>query len=82
MRCFRSCVLIQCAVLAVVIVEAAELKGGIANRADQTEHLLTASLFDASAIHARINVEKNSHATSTPLADLFVVFGQHGDADL
>ena len=42
----------------------------------------TVALLDASAVHAGIDVEKNSHAAAAPLADLFVVFGQDGNADL
>src|SRR5215469_3795665 len=82
MCCFRSCAFIQSTVVTVVIMQAAELQSGIANCADQTENFLTAFLFDASAIHAGIDVEKNSQAAPIPLENLFLVLGQHGNADL
>src|SRR6266702_773597 len=74
--------LFQSAILAVVVVQAAELQAVGANRAGQRENFVTFALLDASAVHAGIYVEKNSRAAAAPLPHLFFVLGQGGNAHL
>ena len=82
MRHLGPFALFQFSVLAVVVVQTAELQAAGANRARQRENFATLALLDAGAVHARIYVEKNSHAAAAPLPHLFFVLGQDGNAHL
>src|ERR1700736_5143011 len=79
LRAFR---LGEAGVLAVIVMEAAELEAGSGYGARQGDDLLRVALVDAGAIHARIDVEENPYAACAPLLELLFVFGQGGDADV
>src|SRR6266446_7574296 len=72
--------LFQFSVLAVVVVQTAELQAAGANRARQRDDFAALALLDASAVHAGIYVEKNPSAAAAPLPHLFFVLGQDGNA--
>ena len=70
------------AVLAIVIMQAPEVQIVGGDGARQREYLVRVVLVDAGAIHAGIDVQKNSHAAAAPLVDLVFVFGKDGNGDL
>src|SRR5271165_1561755 len=80
MRLPRSLAFRQAAVLAVIIMQPAERKAGIDNRARQRNYSFTLVLLNASSIHARIDVEKNSDAAAAPLPHLLLALGQNRNA--
>ena len=76
-RCFA---ISHTTVLSVIVVQSAELQAGMGNGARQRDNFVTLALLDAGAIHARIDVEKNSHAAGAPLPHLLLVLRQRGNA--
>jgi len=82
MRGCSSFALVQPAVLAVVVVQAAEFQSHISNSAHQPDNFVSVTWFDACAIHPRIYIEKDADRAALPLQHLFFVLGQHGNTDL
>src|SRR6202041_1486565 len=68
------------AVLAVIVVQPAELESGIGYSARQADNFSGLALLDPGAIHARIYIEENSHPAAAPLTHLLVILGQNGNA--
>src|SRR5215831_6470302 len=73
---------IQPAILAVVIVQAADLQPGISDLPYELDNLVFVALLDSCAIHAGINVEKDTNPAAMPLPHLSFVLGEDGDADV
>ncbi len=61
-------------------MQAAELQSQSGNRARQLDNHVAVGLLDAGAIHAGIDIEKNSHPAAAPLPHLFFVLGQSRNA--
>ena len=67
-------------VLAVIVVQPAELESCIGYSARQPDNFSGLALLDPGAIHARIYIEENSHPAAAPLTHLLVILGQNGNA--
>src|SRR5690242_18401349 len=81
-RSRSSLAFVQPAIVAVVVVEAAEIQPGIPYRTNKLKNLVAMTLLNSRAIHARIDVEKHSDRTALPLQNLLLILGQNRDAHM
>src|ERR1700748_464382 len=73
--------LLESAILAVIVVQAAKLEseiGGVPDRAYDRFYLIR---FDAGSVHARIEIEKNADGAANPLPQLFPFLDQNRNAN-
>ena len=82
MRRFSPFGLIQPAILAVIVVQPAELQPRVFHRSYEPKHFVLLSLFDSGAIHAGIYVDEDADRGASPLPHLFFILGQYGNADV
>src|SRR5258708_28888188 len=71
--------LCDAAVLAVVIMKTSEVQAIRGDLVHQGDNLFCVILVDAGAVHAGINIQKNSDPAAAPLPDLLCTFGQDGN---
>ena len=82
MRGCSALVHVEGAVMPVVIVQTPEREAGVPDGAHQLDCFIGLAWLDTGAVHSGIDVEKNSEAAAAPLAHLFFVFHQHGNAHI
>src|SRR5258707_6808565 len=67
------------AVLTVVIMKTSEVQAIRGDLVYKGNNLFYVILLDTGAVHAGINIQKNSDLAAAPLPDLLCIFGQDGD---
>ena len=72
----------QPTILAVIVVQATEFQPRVFNPARELNDLVRLVLLDSGAIHARIQVKKDTDRAALPLPHLLFVFSQDGNADV
>ena len=71
---------VSVAVLAVVIMQTSELNLRIVDRPNEIHDLRPTGLIDSRSIHAGVKIQINPDPRADPLAQLFLILRQHGNA--
>src|SRR6266851_1418464 len=79
MSLFGTLGLGDAAVLTVVIMQTPEVQAISGDLVYKGDNLFYVILVDAGAVHAGINIQKNSDLAAAPLPDLLCIFGQDGN---
>src|SRR6266446_6078563 len=67
------------AVLTIVIMKTSEVPAISGDLVYKGDNLFYVIFVDAGAVHAGINIQKNSDLAAAPLPDLLCIFGQDGN---